>query len=181
MTREAGTRTAEAHPSRGLAPGTVTVRDASTADLDALRGMFSRSSAETIQGRFHLPYPRVPEWMLAQLLGGGPSGGRALVAVDGDEVVGHAMRGPLRDGEAEVAVVVEDAWQHRGVGRRLLAGLAQRSRGEGVEAFVATALGENRRALKLGGSVFGAGEARIEDGCYVMRAPLWSLRGRGAA
>jgi len=155
---------------------TVTLRDASAADLDALRGMFSRSSAETVYGRFHLPYPRVPQWMLAQLLDEGPSGSRSLVAVVRDEVVGHAMHGPPQGGEAEVAVVVEDGWQRRGVGGRLLSALAHRARGEGVEAFVATVLGENRQALRLGEAVFGAGEAKVEDGCYVLRAPLRALR-----
>lgn len=194
MTCETGKRTPETCPLRGLPLETVGVRDASAADLDALRAMFSRSSAGTIYGRFHLPYPRVPGWMLAQLLNGGPSGGRSLVAVVRGGVVGHAMHGPPQAGEAEVAVVVEDGWQRRGVGECLLRMLAEKARGEGVvEAFVATVLGENRLALRLGEVVFGTGEARVEDGCYVLRAPLRALRppraddavgvvhGRGAA
>ena len=52
--------------------------------------------------------------------------GGSLVAVAGGEIVGHAMYARENgDDEAEVAVVVEDRWQSRGVGKLLLAGLAR--------------------------------------------------------
>jgi GNAT superfamily N-acetyltransferase len=176
MTNGAGAKIENIETSRGpRSEEAFIIREASTADLDALGEMFSRSSAETVYGRFYMAYPRVPEWMLARLLGGGFPGGRSVVAVVGGEVVGHAMHGPPEVGEAEVAVVVEDGWQRRGVGRHLLTVLAQRAREEGIEAFVATVLGGNRLALRLGESVFGAGEARVEYGCYVLRAPLHAL------
>ncbi len=43
----------------------VSVRAASPGDRDRLRRMFSRLSRRSIFLRFHLPYPRVPEWALA--------------------------------------------------------------------------------------------------------------------
>ena len=49
--------------------------------------------------------------------------------------------------EAEIAVTVEDAWQHRGVGKRLARRLAQRARSTTASsAFIATMLPDNREA-----------------------------------
>ncbi|MGH3089225.1 MAG: GNAT family N-acetyltransferase, partial [Rubrobacteraceae bacterium] len=76
----------------------------------------------------------------------------------------------------EVALVVEDAWQRRGVGRRLLRELARRARGRGVETFFCLALWENRRVPGLIGAVFGEVEAWIEDGRRNLRSPLNSLK-----
>ena len=39
----------------------VPVWVATPLDSEKLRGMFSRTSSETIYRRFHLPYPEVPE------------------------------------------------------------------------------------------------------------------------
>jgi GNAT superfamily N-acetyltransferase len=49
---------------------------------------------------------------------------RAVVALDGDEVVGHAMAITSADGgEVELAVVVADDRQGQGIGRRLVRAL----------------------------------------------------------
>ena len=47
----------------------VSIRDLSAADEPALRAMFGRLSGDTIYKRFHMPFPRVPEPMLAHLMG----------------------------------------------------------------------------------------------------------------
>lgn len=43
----------------------VQIRAVSPGDEDGLREMFSRLSRESINKRFHLPMPRVPDWALA--------------------------------------------------------------------------------------------------------------------
>jgi GNAT superfamily N-acetyltransferase len=85
-------------------------------DHERLRAMFSRVSSETIYRRFHTPYPRVPEWLLEFPMDAVGRGGRSLAAVVGEEIVGHAMCSRPEAGGAEVAIVVEDRWQSRGVG-----------------------------------------------------------------
>src|ERR687889_2404215 len=103
----------------------VSIRVATTLDSEKLRGMFSRTSSEIIYRRFHLPYPEVPEWMIALMLNADHHK-EALVAVTEEKVVGHAMYARLADGtEAEIAVIVEDEWQSKRVGRSLLSELAQ--------------------------------------------------------
>jgi acetyltransferase len=50
---------------------------------------------------------------------------------------------------ADVAVVVGDPWQGQGLGRRLMALLAERAAEEGITRFAGTMLADNRRALRL--------------------------------
>ncbi|HET6886249.1 MAG TPA: hypothetical protein VFH32_08475, partial [Rubrobacteraceae bacterium] len=47
----------------------VSVRPATSEDREALGRMLSRLSARTIYERFHAPYPSVPAWALAGMVG----------------------------------------------------------------------------------------------------------------
>jgi GNAT superfamily N-acetyltransferase len=154
--------------------GPVSIRDLSEGDEAGLRAMFDRLSRETIYKRFHMPFPRVPEPMLAHLVGHG--GGRSLLAVAGGEIVGHALYAEGPGGAAEVALVVEDGWQSKGIGKLLLAGLARKAAGRGVEAFTAVALGENRRVLGLVDAVFTGARHTLKGGSYELFMPLRGLR-----
>jgi RimJ/RimL family protein N-acetyltransferase len=71
----------------------------------------------------------------------------ALVALDGDgEIVAVARFDRLAPGSttAEIAFVVGDWWQHRGVGGALFDRLAARARELGVTRFVADTLASNQ-------------------------------------
>lgn len=151
----------------------VSIRDLSDGDEPGLRAMLGRLSGDTIYKRFHLPFPRVPEPMLAHLMERG--GGRSLVAVAEGEIVGHALyaEGPV--GDAEVALVVEDGWQSMGIGKLLLAGLAREAAARGIETFTAVALGENRRVLGLVDAVFAGARHTLKDGSYDIVVPLRGL------
>jgi GNAT superfamily N-acetyltransferase len=151
----------------------VLIRPASSGDADSLRAMFARLSPETIYRRFHSPFPRVPEWAVARFL----EGGEVLVAVAGEEMVGHAMGVRSADGrEAEIAVLVEDAWQSAGVGKLLLSGLAAEARKRGVEVLTCEALGENLRVLDLVNSLFSEVGYAVAGGARLIRARSASLR-----
>ena len=69
----------------------VQIRTVSPSDSEGLRRMFSRASSETIYRRFHIPFPEVPEWMVALMLDADHLNKEALVAVAEEKVVGHAM------------------------------------------------------------------------------------------
>jgi GNAT superfamily N-acetyltransferase len=155
---------------------TVHVRDLSARDEPGLRTMFRRLSRATIYERFHTPYSRVPEAMLAHLIGYGD--GRSLVAVAGGEIVGHALYAGGPGGEAEIALIVEDGWQSMGIGKLLLSGLARKAAGRGVESFTGAVLGENRRVLGLVDAVFDGARHTLKDGSYDVSMPL---RGLGSA
>ena len=154
--------------------GPVSIRDLSEGDEAGLRAMFGRLLRETIYKRFHMPFPRAPEPMLAHLMDHG--GVRSLVAVAGGEIVGHALYAEDAGGAAEIALVVEDGWQFKGIGKLLLAGLARRAAEQGVEAFTAVALGENRRVLGLADAVFAGARHTLKGGTYEMFMPLRGLR-----
>jgi GNAT superfamily N-acetyltransferase len=139
--------------------------------------MFSRSSSETIFLRFHLPYPEVPEWMINLMLDVDHHDRGALVAVAEERIVGHAMYAGQGDGtETEMAIVVEDGWQAKGVGKLLLRELAEEARSQGVETFVGTILPVNRRMPGLIGAVFTESRRVFADGVSTFRAPLRALK-----
>jgi GNAT superfamily N-acetyltransferase len=166
----------------GSAPpwGPVTLRDGRVAHLrpirpdDAvrLRRMFDRLSADTVYLRFFSPVRRPSEDALRYLASVDHRDRLAVVAESADEIVGVARcdRTP-DDDRAEVAVVVEDAWQGRGLARLLLGRLGAEARLRGIVELVATVLPENRVALDLAATSLGA-VLTSEDGVVAVRIPL---------
>ena len=159
-------------PASSRPGGAVRIRAVSSGDEEGLRGMFSRLSERTIYQRFHMPYPRVPGWALASFTRADDQAA-SLVAVVGEEIVGHAIYVRSDSGrDAEFALVVEDRWQARGVGKLLLSELAERALHRGVETFTGEVLGENRRVLGLLNAAFVEVNYLMKDGVYHVRAPL---------
>jgi len=155
----------------------VSIQVATPDDKEKLRRMFSRLSPKTIYGRFHLGYPRVPEQMLDLMLDVDHYDKEALLAVAEEEIVGHAMYVKLADsGDAEVAFVVEDEWQSKGVGKLLLFELAEKGRLRGVETFTGQVLVENRRVLGLLNAVFAEVRYGVRHSLYHFRVPLRTLK-----
>ena len=150
----------------------VRIRPVSLGDQDELREMLSRLSRATIHKRFYLPMPHVPDWMLAYLADVDHYDKEALIALVGDEIVGHSMYARQEAREAEMAIVVEDRWQSRGIGRLLLGRLAEEAGQRGIESFTGTVLGENRDALRFFSSVLLKAKFEIKDGMYNLHSPL---------
>jgi GNAT superfamily N-acetyltransferase len=150
----------------------VRIRAVSPGDEDGLRRMLSRLSGETIHKRFHLPMPRVPEWALTYLTDVDHYDKESLVALVGDEIVGQAMYARQEAGEAEMAIVVEDRWQSRGIGHLLLSRLAEVAVRRKIEDFTGTVLGENRGALRFFSSVLSNAKFKIRNGVYHLYVPL---------
>jgi acetyltransferase len=150
----------------------VYIRVATAYDGEKLRAMFARASYETIYRRFHIPYPEVPEWMVAMMLGTDHHDREALVAVAREKVVGHAMYVRIGDGAvAEMAIIVEDRWQSMGVGKTLLSELGQRARFRGIQTFTGEVLATNRAMLGLA-DMFQGTDYTTEDGVSRVRMPL---------
>lgn len=125
------------------APGSVrpVIRPAVPADRPAVEAMVTRCGPETLRRRFHAPPPDLRPERVADLLDG-RGGGEHLVAVADGAVVGMASLHPVRDGDAEFAVVVEDAWQHTGLGHRLTGHVLRLAAERGVRTVVADVLRE---------------------------------------
>jgi GNAT superfamily N-acetyltransferase len=127
----------------------LTVRPIEIADVDRIARFFERLSPETIHFRFFSPVRKPPRTALLRLSDVDHERRDALIALDGDEIVAVARYDAKDDEHAEIAITVEDAWQHRGVGKRLTRRLAKLAGDRGYDEFVATMLPDNRRALGL--------------------------------
>jgi len=157
-----------------LADGALlAVRAIEPDDVDRLERMFHRLSPETVYRRFFSPVQRPPHKSLERLANVDHDCREALVALYGDEIVAVARYdATCGEHEAEIAVTVEDAWQHRGLGRRLARRLANEALTHGIDHFVATMLPENRAALGLLRNLSPAASVRFDGGTYAAVAPL---------
>jgi GNAT superfamily N-acetyltransferase len=63
--------------------------------------------------------------------------------------VGFAQYARIGEDRADAAIVLEDAWQGRGIGRALALRLVAAARAAGVAAFTSEVLSENRRTLEF--------------------------------
>lgn len=123
-------------------------------DEPRLEEMFNRLSRHTVYHRFFAPYHRLRADWYRRFANVDYRARLALVAED--EQAGHLLiRAVARyepdatPGVAEVAVVVEDAWQNRGVGSVLLDAVLEAGEARGIRSFTAHVLADNRRMLHV--------------------------------
>ncbi len=155
----------------------LAVRPIAVTDVDRLARMFERLSPESVRFRFFSPIPRLSWPALLHMADVDHCRRDALIALDGDEIVAVARYSAQAEPEpnireAELAVVVEDAWQRRGVGRELTRRLARLARKRGYDAFVATILPDNRAALRLVRDLAPDADVRFAGGDYEARVRL---------
>ncbi|MBD3648822.1 MAG: GNAT family N-acetyltransferase [Pseudomonadales bacterium] len=111
-------------------------------------------SAQTRYYRFHSGVRELSPAMLERFINVNYPDEMALAAtieVDDREVligVARYMREPGKE-TAEMAIVVADAWQAKGIGTRLLLDLRSCAIAAGVKRMNATVLSENRRMYEL--------------------------------
>ncbi|MPZ64959.1 MAG: GNAT family N-acetyltransferase [Pseudonocardiaceae bacterium] len=131
--------------------GTVHLRPITPDDADALLALHSRLSDRTRYLRFFGPYPVMPRRDVERFTTVDHHDRVALVAVLGDDIIAVGRFDRLEPGgtSAEVALVVEDAHQGRGLGSILLEHLAAAGREQGVARFVAEVLAENRQMARI--------------------------------
>lgn len=115
------------------APNTDPVtRPAVSGDAMALVRMADRCSSKTLAGRFGQPLVGIQPRLARQVLAEGP----ALVVEVGQEVV--ALATVIPGDPARVELLVEDGWQGRGVGSRLLAQAARLAKANGANELMLT-------------------------------------------
>jgi GNAT superfamily N-acetyltransferase len=153
-------------------------------DAALLVDLFHHLSPETRRLRFNLYTEKLPEeriWREAIALSDlNPQQHVAVVATIMDEVgeeraigVARFARATLQDTEAEVAVVVRDDFQRKGLGRQLLNTLALKARELGIAYFSAWVMSENIRLMKLIKSMeLKNVESEIRHGQRKIRVPI---------
>ncbi|MFB4309919.1 GNAT family N-acetyltransferase [Actinomadura sp. GTD37] len=140
----------------------VVVRPIERRDLDAVRALHERCSLDSRRLRYFSPMPCPPRRTIERFCD--PAHGLTLVAegADGSLLALAHLIHVLDPGVAEVAFLVEDAWQGRGLGRGLAELLLVLARDRGLVEVRATVLSDNVRMRRLLGS-FGGRTRRTED------------------
>jgi RimJ/RimL family protein N-acetyltransferase len=128
----------------------LAVRPIQPGDGDALVRFHQGLSAETTRLRYFSPHPTLSPDEVEHLTVVDHHVREALVVWAEGEIVAVARFEGLDDpATAEVAFVVSDRWQHRGIATALLEVLARRAREQGIGRFEADALVENRPMLDV--------------------------------
>jgi GNAT superfamily N-acetyltransferase len=129
----------------------VAIRQVCPEDLPALNEFFAGLSAHTRYLRFFGPI--TPGAALLRTLAGFADNVDALVAARGGVIVGHAMAvdrtGPRGTRVTDIGVVVDDAWQGRGVGAALMRALVTGAQARGVTTLEMDVLDGNRQVLAM--------------------------------
>lgn len=161
-----GVMTTTACERATLADGTVVeLRPMHADDEERLLRFHSTLSVETTYLRFFSPHPTLRPEEVHRFTHVDHTSREAFVATVDGEIVGVGRFDRLRDpSQAEVAFVVGDAWQGRGIGRMLFERLASRAPELGVTTFVAETMWSNRPMIGLFHHVGRPVTTRAEDG-----------------
>lgn len=129
---------------------TVHLRPIRSDDGDRLAAFHQGLSADSVYHRFFFAHPRLSSGEIERFTNVDYTERLALVAEDGKRLiaVGRYERIP-GTAEAEVAFVVADEAQHRGIGTLLLEHLAAAALRTGISTFVAQTLADNRSMLDV--------------------------------
>jgi GNAT superfamily N-acetyltransferase len=127
-------------------PGLATME---ASDGEAMLRLFDRLSPESLYRRYFSPLAR-REQLRAAVARIDHHDREVVAALEAGEVVGVAeyARAP-GSRQADMAIVVADAWQKQGLGTRLVAALAERAAAEGIHGFAIDVQGDNYGALRL--------------------------------
>jgi putative acetyltransferase len=104
----------------------IVIRRAEPSDAEGIAATFRSRGAAL--GTLQNPFPSVAQW--GERLGkNNPALNYILVALAGDEIIGHAglhgFDNPRRSHAWHVGMVVRDDWHHRRVGTRLMEALVE--------------------------------------------------------
>lgn len=122
-------------------------------------------SQETTYMRFFFFHPELSESETHHFTHVDHQNREALVVVARDEIVAVARFDRLDEtSDAEVAFVVADSWQGRGIGSLLFDRLARLARERGVTRFVADTLSRNKHMLTVFHRAGLPATERVSDG-----------------
>lgn len=151
----------------------LTVRRAGPADLPAVRAMHARCSPDSLHRRYLSGTTGPTAGQLARLLT--PARGCALVVeapgAFADRVV--AVANLIGEGlQAELALLVEDAWQRRGIGTALLRRAVSIAAENGFEALAIHAQAQNGAMVRTLRRLAGPRQTDTDAGVLTVTFPL---------
>ncbi|GLW74755.1 hypothetical protein Kpho02_70520 [Kitasatospora phosalacinea] len=147
----------------------LTVRRATPADKPAALAMHARCSAESLRRRYHGPVKDADRY-LDHLLDHRHGQTLAVETADGRLVaLAHLM---WDDEGAEIALLVEDAWQRRGLGVDLVRRMAALALEAGVRTVYAVTTAANTGLISTMRRLSAPLDYQVEDGTLVITAHL---------
>ena len=156
--------------------GTARLRPIRPSDAGLLVAFYDRVSPESKYLRFFAPYPRLSQRDVRRFTQVDYVDRVALILTLGDEMIGvgrwDRLESGTAGGKAEIAFLVEDAHQGRGVAQLLLEHLAEAARERGITGFVAEVLPENRRMAQVFADAGYRVRKGVEDGVLIVEFPI---------
>ena len=153
--------------------GVVHLRPIRPDDADGILAFHGRLSERTRYLRYFGPYPRISEKDLRRFTRVDHTARVALVAVLGDELIGVGRYDRIgAAADAEVAFVVADAHQGRGIGSILLEHLAAAARERGIQRFVAEVLAENATMIRVFTDAGYTAQYKYDSGVVELTFPI---------
>ncbi len=149
------------------------VRPATLADIDAVAALHQRCSAETLYHRYQVPLRMPMTTRMARRLVM-PESGVAVVVQSGLDLVGHGVLEQTGDRWA-FHLLVEDAWQGRGIGSLLVRQGAGRAKALGAERLAFVTAISNDKLLRTVGSAGFAARVERHDGTIEISVPLTTV------
>ncbi|WP_405776360.1 GNAT family N-acetyltransferase [Streptomyces sp. NBC_00859] len=129
--------------------GTARIRPITTEDAERLVSFYELVSPESKYYRFFAPYPRLSAKDVHRFTHHDYVDRVGLAATVGDEFIATVRYDRIGAHEAEVAFLVQDAHQGRGVASALLEHIAAVAREREVSRFVAEVLPANNKMIKV--------------------------------
>ncbi len=158
----------------------VLLRDGRTAHIRPIRpddaallvDFYGRVSDESKYYRFFSPMPRLSDRDVARFTQVDHVDRVAFILLLSGEMIAVGRYDVVRPGEAEVAFLVEDRHQGRGIAQLLLEHLAQAGRERGVERFLAEVLPDNQKMIQIFRDAGYRMVSGYEDGVMLLEFPI---------
>jgi RimJ/RimL family protein N-acetyltransferase len=152
--------------------GVARLRPIMPSDAEKLVQFYARVSPESKYLRFFAPYPRLSPRDVKRFTEVDYVDRVAFILTLGDEMIGVGRFDRTENDQAEVAFLIEDAHQGRGIAQLLLEHLAEAARERGITGFVAEVLPENRRMAQVFADAGYRVSKGIEDGVLLVEFPI---------
>ena len=151
---------------------TAHIRPIEARDAELLVDFYARVSDQSKYYRFFSPMPQLSDRDVARFTQVDHVNRVAFVLTLSGKMIAVGRYDVVRPGEAEVAFLVEDQHQGRGIAQLLLEHLAQAGRERGVERFVAEVLPDNSRMIQTFRDAGYRLVSGFEDGVITLEVPI---------
>ena len=148
------------------------IRPITRDDGDLLVEFYARVSDESKYYRFFSPMPNLSPRDVRRFIQVDHADRVALVLTLSGRMIAVGRYDVVKDGEAEVAFLVEDQHQGRGIAQLLLEHLAQAARERGIQRFTAEILPDNSRMIQTFRDAGYRIVSEYEDGVLSLDFPI---------